>query len=158
MAETTPTDLQPLTGSCHCGYIKYRISLAVPKPPAVMTVSRCNCTVCHKSGFMSVNLSSRADFTLLHPSSLDEVPDYQWRSTAIHRYFCNKCGVQVAGFGVYKMGDKEIPFASVNALTLDQEQLVDAMDLRKWKVRYWDGKHDNWESGPRDEPWEQGCI
>jgi hypothetical protein len=21
------------------------------------------------------------------------------------------------------------------------------------KVSYWDGRHDNWEGGPRDKPW-----
>lgn len=158
MSETTkPSNRQTFKGSCHCGFIRYEIDYDMPSPPEQPTVSRCNCTACHKSAFTSIRLSSKDDFRLLSPSSLEEVSDYQWRSKDIHKYFCSKCGIQVYTCGKYEMpGGKDVPFSSVNALTLDQPQ--DGLDMTKWTIRYWDGKNDNWMAGQKDTPYEMGCV
>jgi len=158
MTEATTKEPQSFTGSCHCGYFRYRVKFAVPEPPEVMTVTRCNCTICHKTAFTSIRLASGDDFELLNPASFDQVNDYQWQSKQVHRYFCPKCGVSVYGNGQYEINGKPIPFASLNALTLDQEQLVGSMDMRKWKIQYFDGKNNNWFAGAKDVPWEQGCV
>ena len=46
-------------------------------------------------------------------------------------------------------------FYSVNVLTLDQGGEV---DLTRFKILYWDGKGENWAAGPRDQPYEGGCV
>jgi hypothetical protein len=151
------TNRQTFKGSCHCGFIRYEIVYDMPSPPEQPTASRCNCTICQKSGFTSLRLSGKDDFKLLSPSSLEETSDYQWQSKDIHRYFCSKCGIQVYGCGKYVLpGGKDEHFFSVNALTLDQPQ--DGLDLTKWTIRYWDGKNNNWMSGPKDTPYLMGCV
>jgi hypothetical protein len=30
---------------------------------------------------------------------------------------------------------------------------LDAIDVSKVRIVYWDGRHNNWASGPRNEPW-----
>lgn len=153
---------QTLNGSCHCGFIKYTAKIPIPSPPDKLTANRCNCTICHKSGFTGISLPSASNFTLLSPSSKAELPDYQWQSKDIHRYFCPKCGVQVFGEGKYVFGEQEVPFSSLNALTLDLDglegEVKSQMDMRKWNMKYWDGKNNNWEAGTKDEPWEGGCA
>lgn len=162
MPGSTTSITQTVNGSCHCGFIKYTGKIPIPAPPEKITASRCNCTICHKSGFTGLSLGSKENFTLLSPSSLSEVPDYQWQSKDIHRYFCPKCGVQVLGEGKYVFGEQEVPFFSLNALTLDLEGLSgeekEAMDMRNWRIQYWDGRHDNWQAGAKEVPWEGGCI
>lgn len=158
MTEAAAKEPQSFTGSCHCGFFRYRVKLAVPEPPEVMKATRCNCSICHKTAFTGVSLASHEDFELLSPASFDEVNDYQWRSKTVHRYFCPKCGVNVYGCGQYEFNGKTIPFSSLNALTLDQEQMVGSMDMTKWKMEYFDGKNDNWLAGTKDVPWAQGCV
>src|SRR5271154_5838534 len=100
MADAGPTPKKSFHGGCHCGFIRYTVSLALPSPPSA---TRCNCTFCLKTAFTSIRLSSTEDdFKLLSPSSLDEIPDYQFGSKQSHHYFCGKCGVQVCGKGEYE--------------------------------------------------------
>ncbi len=37
-------------GGCHCGYIKYAVTLSPPLPE--YTVLECNCSVCIKAGYL----------------------------------------------------------------------------------------------------------
>ena len=30
---------------------------------------------------------------------------------------------------------------------------LDGIELRDLSIQYWDGRHDNWEAGPRSTPW-----
>lgn len=162
MAESTPTNKHTFNGSCHCGFIKYTANIALPPAGEKVTASRCNCSVCHKSGFFSVSLDSSDDLHLLSPSSVSEVGDYIWRNPDIHQYFCPKCGIRVWGRGKYVLEGKEIPFCAISARTLDLDglegDLKETMDMRNWKIQYWDGKKDNWMAGGKEVPWEGGSI
>ena len=151
-------------GSCHCGHIKYTVALALSDPP---TAGRCNCTICLKTGFTSVRVATPSDFQLLSPSSAtldsnDEVGDYQFRSQDVHKYFCKKCGVQVFSKGKYVFEGTEVNFFTVNILTLDQPQPVgsegEGLDLSMFKIKYADGRNDNWQGGTKDVPWPGGCV
>lgn len=46
-------------------------------------------------------------------------------------------------------------FYSVNVLTLDQSAEV---ALRRFKMAYWDDKSNNWQAGPRDQPYPGGAL
>lgn len=68
----------PLTGSCHCGLVRYIIRLTLPHVPSAQLpaprgqqhIYRCNCTVCHKRGHFHVRPASPTDdFLILSPSS-----------------------------------------------------------------------------------------
>lgn len=168
--ETQPQQAAPkktFHGSCHCGFIKYTVALALPDPP---TATRCNCTVCLKQGFTSIRLPP-ADFHLLSPSSLSEVQDYQINPNRtdreVRKYFCGECGIHVCADGYFEAaadsedgtGEKKktrYDFFQINALTLEQPQ--EGLELREFKIQYTDGRNDNWYAGLKDVPWPGQCV
>jgi len=124
-------------GSCHCGAVKYAVSFG---PSAMMT--SCNCTVCAKIGAISTIVKPDA-FELL--SGQDSLGTYEWGAKISRRHYCTKCGVHCFGRGFLEQVGGE--FASVNCRTLDD------LDVSTLTVVHWDGRHDNWQSGPRPTPW-----
>lgn len=145
---------QSFHGSCHCGFIKYNVNLT-PDFLANPVAIRCNCTLCQKAGFTSLSISPSA-FTLVSPASKTELPDYQPKNKSVHHYFCTKCGVHVFCDGFYEYEGQKHDLFSVHLGTLDQPQ--DGLELSKFKIKYWDGLHDNWMGGEKEEPWSGGCV
>jgi hypothetical protein len=105
------------TGSCHCGLIRYTVSLDLTEPKA----TKCNCTICHKTGFMSIR-STPEGFQLVSPASENELTGYQFGTKSGYRYFCTTCGVQCFAKGSYEFEGQRHDFLSVNVLSLDQDQ------------------------------------
>jgi hypothetical protein len=128
--------IQKHKGSCHCGKIRFEAEL----DPTAGT--RCNCSVCTKVGATGEHV---------HPSAFvvhgDEATfsTYEWGGRTGRRYFCPDCGVSCYSRGHLKElgGD----YVSVNLNCLDD------IEPTAIKLFYWDGRHDNWEAGPRDTPW-----
>lgn len=77
-------------GSCHCGFVSYTVAL----DPNMRTASRCNCTWCTKPCFTNVQ-ATREAFTLISPSSLDELSNYNPKGSGVKRLFCAQCGTHV---------------------------------------------------------------
>jgi hypothetical protein len=125
------------TGGCHCGKVRYEVSLDLSKG-----VSRCNCTICQKLGRTGVIVKPDA-FRLLAGDA--ELHDYQWGGRIGHHLFCRHCGVHAFGRGHLDVlgGD----YVSINANCLDD---VEPIDL---PVQHWDGRHNNWQAGARAKPW-----
>jgi hypothetical protein len=123
-------------GSCHCGAVKFEVQIDTSSG------SRCNCTVCNKVGMLG-GIVKPAAFRLL--SGEENLSFYEWGMKSAKRYFCRTCGVTCFGRGSLEQlgGD----YVSVNFNALDD---VDPIDV---KVTYWDGRHNNWEAGPRETPW-----
>lgn len=93
---------RPFTGSCHCSFIRYRATIPQPVRPIVPTATRCNCTICLKTGFTTLALPNLdKDFELLHPNSWEEMGCYRGKNKEVARYFCPMCGVNVVGRGRY---------------------------------------------------------
>ena len=146
--------IKTFKGSCHCGLINYSMKVVLSSPPVA---SRCNCTICQKTGFTGLALGSIEDFELETPKSLSDLADYQLASNStIHRYSCPKCGVHVFRIGSYEYEGNVTNFQSVNVLTLDQPQ--EGLELSEWKIEYVDGRADNWMAGKKDKPWPGGLI
>jgi hypothetical protein len=145
-----PGDKKTYHGSCHCGNITYDIAYALPEKPMV---TRCNCTICLKSGYTGLNLDD-SDFTLKTPKTEAEIPDYCWRSQKVHRFYCDKCGIQVYAKGEYEFKGQVVNFFSVNVTTLDQPQ--EGLDLSTFTVKYVSGRDDNWMAGLKDTPYPGG--
>jgi hypothetical protein len=84
-----------------------------------------------------------AAFTLR--AGQDSLSSYEWGAKISRRFFCRHCGVHCYGRGFLEEvgGD----YVSVNLNCLD------AVDPSQLAVIYWDGRHNNWEAGPRDRPW-----
>jgi hypothetical protein len=135
-AETTAPAAQKHTGGCHCGAVRFEVTIDATSG------GRCNCSICTKVGSTG-GMVKPAAFTLLAGQS--ELSEYVWGSRVGTRYFCKHCGIHCFGRGHLEVlgGD----YVSVSLNTLDGVDLADA------KVIYWDGRHDNWQAGPRSTPW-----
>jgi hypothetical protein len=78
--------MQKCTGGCHCGKVKFEIELA-----SSVTVHRCNCSICRKSGFL--HLIVPADrFMLL--SGREELSQYRFHTGVARHLFCSTCGIK----------------------------------------------------------------
>ena len=125
------------SGSCHCGAVQFRVTADLGKGGG-----RCNCSICTKVGQTGGIVKPEA-FELL--SSEESLSSYEWASRTSQRYFCKRCGVHCFARGHLAVlgGD----YVSVNFNSLDD------IDPRETLVVHWDGRHDNWQAGPRSTPW-----
>lgn len=125
------------TGGCHCGAVRFEAEIDLGSP-----VSRCNCSVCTKVA-QSTAIVKPSAFRLL--AGEDDLGKYAWGGRTGTRCFCKHCGVHCFGPGHLDVlgGD----YVSVNVNTLD------GVDPHTLKVVYFDGRHDNWQAGPRETPW-----
>lgn len=140
--------IKPLTGGCHCGAIRYSVDLDL----ANLSAQKCNCSICHKTNRLPIPVD-RKNFKLTNPSSMDQVPQYQFGPKRQHSHFCTTCGVHCFSYGSYEFQGQTINNFSINAVTLDPDQGV---DLRAIKVGHWDGKADNWAAGIAEKPYPGG--
>jgi hypothetical protein len=135
--DPTTSGVKTYRGSCHCGAVRFEADLDLSKG-----VSRCNCTVCMKVGGTSAG-GKPGIFRLLQGA--DSLGEYRVGASPNSRHFCKHCGVHVFGQGdVPEIGGL---FVSVNTNCLDD------VELSHLKVGYWDGRHDNWQAGLREQPW-----
>ena len=133
------TDTDPTThqGSCHCGDVRYQVVLDARRG------SRCNCRICTKLG-VTASIVKPDAFTLLTDES--KLATYSRFPEIGQRYFCARCHVLCFSRG--HLAELGGDFVSVNLNTLDDHDVALATT-----VRYWDGRHDNWQGGTRPTPW-----
>src|SRR5262245_56610818 len=124
-------------GAYHCGAVRFAISLDLEQG-----ASRCNCSICTKVSAIGAIAKPEA-FTLLSDEGALSV--HEWGAKISRRYFCKACGVHCFASGdLPELGGA---FVSVNVNALED------IDPSTIKVSYWDGRHNNWEVGPRATPW-----
>ncbi len=78
--------LTPHTGGCHCGTVRFSVQL-----PASVEVEDCNCSICHKSGFLHL-IVAKAQFVLLQGQ--DQLSLYQFNTGVAQHWFCRVCGIK----------------------------------------------------------------
>ena len=129
------TNTKKHSGGCHCGAVKLEVEIDIT------TGSRCNCSICTKLGITGGIAKPEA----LVVTGEDNCNTYRWGGMTGTRYFCKHCGVTTHLRGHLEQlgGD----YVSINLLTLD------AIEPGELDVIYWDGRHNNWEAGPRKTPW-----
>jgi len=130
------SNLRKHQGSCHCGHLRFEVLVDATAG------TRCNCTICSKLALLGTNVKPEAFTSLTDESTLSS---YEWGGKVGKRFFCPHCGVHAYSRGHLDLlgGD----FVSINFNCLDD---VDPADVN---VTYWDGRHDNWQAGPRPTPW-----
>jgi hypothetical protein len=131
------TGVQKYTGGCHCGAIRFEVSLDPSEPG-----SRCNCSICTKTSVTGRIVKPDA-FTLL--SGQEHLSTYEWGAKVSKRHFCKVCGVH--SFGLGHMAQLGGDYVSVNLNCLDD------FDPNQIPLIHWDGRHNNWQAGPRGAPW-----
>jgi hypothetical protein len=76
--------LRRLTGSCHCGAVRFAITSDFPE------LTTCDCSLCRRRNALMVKVHESA-FELL--AGAEQLATYQWHShTAVH-HFCKLCGI-----------------------------------------------------------------
>ncbi len=123
-------------GSCHCGTVRFQVEVDVN------TASRCNCTICTKTA-MTGGIVKPSAFVLL--SGEESLGEYVWGRRISRCFFCKQCAIHCFARGHLEQlgGD----YVSVNLNCLDD------VDVNTLHVVHWDGRHNNWASGPRGTPW-----
>ena len=74
------------SGGCHCGRVRFEVSV-----PDELTVHRCNCSICQKSGYLHLFVPPER-FTLL--SGEDSLVEYRFHTGVARHLFCGTCGIK----------------------------------------------------------------
>ena len=125
---------QSVTGSCHCGAVKFEAKLELSAP-----TFRCNCSVCRKSRYWLAPIPAD-DFRLLAGEAA--LADYGFGAGNIHHRFCRTCGVKP--FGQAENPAFGGPFFGVNVGCLDLAPEV----LAALPIMFVDGAHDAQHRAP----------
>lgn len=110
-------------GSCHCGAVKFTVSMAPPE-----TAYACNCSICGRNGWLLAFVPGTA-FT--QTAGKDALTDYQFGKKRLHHTFCKVCGVRPFSTGNDEKGN---PTVAVNLRCLE------GLDAAALPVHQFDGK------------------
>lgn len=151
------TTAKPLyKGSCHCGFVSYTVGLDLvnPSPETGSVLTKCNCSICHKSGTVLAIPAPGSLKILSPPEARADLQDYVFDRGNVHHWLCPKCGIKCFLEGCLTYQGQEIKFTRINVLTLDEKEDGSPLeDLRQLKPLYWDGKSISWEGDvPKGTP------
>ena len=116
-------DAKTYTGGCHCGKVRFEVTLDLAEPAIT-----CNCSMCGRSGTM-LRFVPAASFKLL--SGADVLTDYRFNSKVINHLFCSVCGIKAFASGTGKDGSET---RAINVRCLDE------VDVQGIATRHVDGK------------------
>lgn len=112
------------TGGCHCGKVRFEV-----EAPAKISATECNCSICHKAGYLHL-IVSKAEFRLLQGE--EALSTYTFNTGAAKHHFCRHCGVK--SFYIPRSHPDGV---SVNVRCLDEATIesveVTAFDGRNWE-------------------------
>jgi len=113
------------TGGCHCGAVRFEVDT-----PSHLEVRECNCSICHRVGFLHL-IVAFDDFRLLTPR--DALTTYTFNTGVARHTFCSTCGVKA-----FYVPRSHPDCYSVNARCLDGVELADLaispFDGRNWEA------------------------
>lgn len=92
------TETKTFEGSCHCGAIRYEVTMPMPASGIAG-----NCSICSRSGALLTFVpASSVKFI----SGANHATDYQFGKHRIHHYFCPTCGVRSYSRGTGANGEE----------------------------------------------------
>jgi len=109
-------------GSCHCGAVRYEVTLG-----PLEKVFACNCSICSRAGWL-LAFAAPSAFRLV--AGEDALVDYQFGKKKVHHQFCRTCGVRAFSRGADETGKSHI------AINL---RCVAGVDATKLPVETFDG-------------------
>jgi hypothetical protein len=123
-------------GGCHCGAVRFEADLDLGAG-----THKCNCSICTKQRFWGA-LVKPASFRMV--AGADALSDYLFASKSNHHLFCKHCGVRsFVRANIAALGGE---IYAINVACLD----ADPRELAAAPVRFYDGRHDNWETPPAE--------
>jgi hypothetical protein len=85
MNKSLPDLPQTCAGGCHCGAVRFEVTIRV------LEVLDCNCSICIKKGYLHL-IVPRSDFRLLQGE--ENLETYTFGTHTARHHFCKTCGVQ----------------------------------------------------------------
>jgi len=76
-------EAMPITGSCHCGHIRFSIDGELPAQ-----LTRCTCSFCAKRGALLAYYTPEQ----LHVVVQGDDGIYRWQTRLVDHHFCGRCG------------------------------------------------------------------
>lgn len=127
------------SGGCHCGGVRFEVTA-----PAHVTVTECNCSICHMSGYRALIVPSDK-FKLIRGEEL--LANYRFNTGAAKHIFCSWCGVK--SFYIPRSHPAGV---SVNVRCLDRSTFS-AVNIVKtngqdWESQYADGGSNEYAKFP----------
>ncbi|KAI1269618.1 glutathione-dependent formaldehyde-activating enzyme [Xylariaceae sp. FL1019] len=91
MAEESPKTAGTYEGGCHCGYIKFTVTLS----PSLeeYKVMNCNCSACSRFGYLLVYPDAKD--VVWHNNSRERCASYRFNTKKKDQMFCPKCGASI---------------------------------------------------------------
>jgi len=111
-------------GGCHCGRVRFEVDA-----PATIDADDCNCSICRKSGFLHLLVSSD-DFRLLQGE--DALRTYTFNTGVAKHYFCRHCGIK--SFYIPRSHPHGV---SVNVNCLDPET-IESIEITPFDGQNWE--------------------
>lgn len=117
------SEAKAYVGGCHCGKVRYRVSLDLSAPSIA-----CNCSICSRTGTL-LSFVPESQFTL--EQGQDVLTDYQFNKKVIHHLFCATCGVRSFARGTRPDG---------SAMVAVNVRCLDGVEPAELPVRTFDGR------------------
>jgi hypothetical protein len=86
LIDTRSTDPVTLKGSCHCGAVRFTVTLS----EGFASARRCTCSICRMRGAVAVT-STPAQFDL--EAGADKLSVYRFNTRVAEHHFCSVCGI-----------------------------------------------------------------
>jgi len=119
------TDKITHKGGCHCGTVRFEV-----KAPADITASRCNCSMCSKTGFLHV-FAGPDEFTITEGA--DNLSEYRFNTGVARHLFCKTCGVKA-----FYVPRSHPEGWSINANCIDRDTIasltIEEFDGANWEA------------------------
>lgn len=105
-----PSNTSKHSASCHCGAIRYTVTLSPPLPS--QKLASCNCTICTKNGYLL--LYPRRQDVVIHQGEGALKSHSFGQKQLLHR-FCSECGSSLWHDPRLRLISEELPdFLGVN--------------------------------------------
>lgn len=119
-AAPEPKPSQTYEAGCHCGYIKFSVTLSPPLPE--YKPLECNCSACRRFGYLLVYPSR--DNVKFHGDGEAQVMRYRFNTKEKDQMFCGKCGASLGidfrDFYMPKWTGYGISVRTFNGIELDK--------------------------------------
>lgn len=86
MTDTTSAEPVTLAGQCHCGAVRFEVTLS----EGLASARRCNCSLCAMRGAVAVTAACDG-LKLL--SGADRLATYRFNTKVAEHHFCMECGI-----------------------------------------------------------------
>ncbi|KAK2590742.1 hypothetical protein QQS21_011574 [Conoideocrella luteorostrata] len=116
---TNQSERRTYRGNCHCKAFVYEAQL-----PEIKSVKECNCSICHKKGYLWVFAQSVDDFKIVRGDE-NTLKSYTFNTMKLVHKFCPTCATPVMAVAV------EGPVIKTMALNVHALQNVNTWELQK---------------------------